>query len=64
VWGRTDSSVTIVAVLRASRPRVTVAVRRKISLFSTAFIPALEPTKPLVEWVPGAPSPESKAAGE
>lgn len=32
-------------------------------LFDTAVRPALEPTQSAIQWLPGALSPESKAAG-
>jgi hypothetical protein len=37
--------------------------RGKIFLFSTTPRPALRPTQPLIQWVPGALSPEVKRPG-
>jgi len=48
-----DSSVTLVTRLRAGRPGFDSWQEQGLSLFTTASIPALRPTQPPLQWVPG-----------
>jgi hypothetical protein len=58
---RRDSSVGIVTRLRAGRSGFDFRQGLGILLFSTAFRPALEPTQPPIQWVPGVNRPGREA---
>jgi len=49
-----DSSISVVTRLQAGWPSINSWQRQQFFLFTIMSRPALEPTQPPIQWIPGA----------